>query len=332
MIGFSVYSRQFGAYRKTKVCGIVIQKKSIYDKLCRKLCKQLSPDHRIVFMLPYNIGETYVFLSHYDKWLKGNASDIQVVVWKKSHIPLYKMFIPKNILIKSVDIDSTTVFDLASEKPILFDGFTLHFSEGNIAEVLKKEHEQNKANNFYTHFLTKLGVSQSIPHKPNVSENVRQHVDDILTELKMKKKFVILCPEATTLSAISPSFWERISTELIRKGYDVFINSDKFSFPGTKFYKTHIDTLYELVCRSSGVVSLASGLSVFLTAANKTMDLIYTDFKDINWGYTSTVAIEIYSVMNIDNVSKFLIKEYDLRKESLDEIYIKILNRYKVLK
>ena len=101
------------------------------------------------------------------------------------------------------------------------------------------------------------------------------------------------------------------------------------NYSKTISFDTTIPEIYVLAQKSKGVITLASGLSVLLTAANTKMDLIYTNFRMKKPHISSTKAIEIYSVYSIPKIDKNLIKEYDIKDYSEESLITKILMRYK---
>ena len=97
----------------------------------------------------------------------------------------------------------------------------------------------------------------------------------------MNKKFVILCPEANSLVNLENTFWEALADGLRNKGYDIFVNAyDKdMAFTNAKNARLTIEEIFILAKYSEGIISLASGLSVFLKPAGVKTDLLYTKFK-----------------------------------------------------
>ena len=71
---------------------------------------------------------------------------------------------------------------------------------------------------------------------------------------------------------------------------------------------------------------------MFLTAAGVKMDLLYTEFETKSIGYTPAMAIQIYSVHHLPNVSETLVKEYDTSETTEDELIDILLKRYKKVK
>ena len=70
---------------------------------------------------------------------------------------------------------------------------------------------------------------------------------------------------------------------------------------------------------SKSVISMASGLGVFLSTVGIPITLIYTDFKSEKIGYDSQLAIKIYSVKHLNFIKSNLVMEIDycsLNKET----------------
>ena len=150
----------------------------------------------------------------------------------------------------------------------------------------------------------------------------------------LSSKFIILCPEATSLVELKDDFWETLAVGLRKKGYDIFANTHEKnhekndSLKNIKTAKMTIEELFILAKQSEGVISLGSGMSVLLTAAGVKMDLLYTDFRSKRIGYNSELTLQIYSVHHLPGVSQELVKEYDTSKWNGQDLIESLLARY----
>lgn len=328
LFGLCVYSLKFTLFRTTKILGVTIQKKPWRERLLEDFTRQLNPARKKVYLLPYHIGEAYVFLVHAQKWLKGKHRDIQVVVWKKSMLPLYRMFLHEDIPLTSVSLDHGQLTALFGPEPVETGGFTIFSADAHILDTLLAKLQVAGSSHFYTHIKGLLQAENTLVKPPRLAPNIKKTVDDVLSDLAMKERFVVLLPEASTSSPVDEKFWQGLCRALQSKGYDVFVNSQAFMPDGAKTYKLPIDAFYELASRSAGIVALASGMTVLLSAAGKNMDILYTDYKNSSHDAPSSTVLKLYSLRGIEGVSPELVREWDTSAFSLDIIRENILARY----
>lgn len=328
LFGLCVYSRSFTLFRTTKILGITIQKKPWKDRLLEELVQQLDPTRHQVYFLPYNIGETYVFLSHAQKWLKGDHGDIQVLVWKNNLLPLYRMFLPEDIALTSIPFNWEQMTALFGPEPVETGGFTVFSADAYLHDTLLAQLQTTGSSHFYTYIMTMLQAGDTLPQAPRIAPNTKKTVDEVLASLAMKERFVVLLPEASTVSLLDEGFWQELCRAFQGKGYDVFVNSQNLLLDGAKACKLPIDVFYELTSRSAGIVSLVSGMTVLLSAAGKNMDVIYTDWKERPHDFPSSIVLKLYSLHGIEGVSPELVREWDTGVYSLNIVREKILARY----
>ncbi len=292
-----------------------------------------------VYLLRHNIGETYVELMHIKDRIKSNNSKKPVViVWRKKYINFYKMFIPAYINLQYIPLRQSEIhkmFEGTSDnyKDVVLTCRNHRFfcSTPKIAENIKKDLVYNPKLNFYSYILNAINLTTSSNIiTPYISDELSQRVDDLMQRIGLSDKFVIIAPEATSLIAMDSDFWNDLVQEFIKKGYDIFSNQyfDQYNIKNVKTYNIMLDELFLLSKRSCGIISMASGLSVFLTAANVSMDLIYTGFQNKKLSYTSSLVMQIYSVYSLPYVDKNIVKEYDIMKFDKNEIKNMILARY----
>lgn len=326
IFGLCVYSRRFTLFRTTRVLGVTIQKKPWRDRLIEEFTRQLEPARHKVYLLPYHIGETYVFLAHAESWLKGDRGDIQVAVWQKNQLPLYRMFLPEDIPLVSISMEYGQQCALFGSEPVTAGEFTVFSADAHIDRTLLAGLRNTGSGDFYAHIKAVLQAGDQLPRPPRIAPAVKSMVDDVLDGFGMKPRFAVLLPEANSSAPLTEEFWQKLAHGLQRKGYGVIVNGS-LALDGAKTCKLPIDAFYELASRSAGMVSLASGMAVLLSATRVKMDVLYTALKD-HEGYTSSVTLTCYSLRHIEGVLPETVREWDTDEFSLDSIQENILARY----
>ncbi len=327
LFGLCVYSRRFTLFRTTRVLGVTIQKKPWRDRLIEEFTRQLEPARHKVYLLPYHIGETYVFLAHAESWLKGDHGDIQVAVWQKNQLPLYRMFLPADIPLVSISMGYGQQCALFGSEPVTAGEFTVFSADAHIDRTLLAGLRNTGSGDFYAHIKAVLQAGDQLPRPPRIAPAIKSMVDDVLDGFGMKPRFAVLLPEANCSMPLAEEFWQKLAHGLQRKGYGVIVNGS-LALDGAKTCKLPIDAFYELASRSAGMVSLASGMAVLLSATRVKMDVLYTAFKKKFPGYTSSVALACYSLRHIEGVLPETVREWDTDEFSLDSIQENILARY----
>lgn len=313
---------------------IPIWKFNWQKKWLDKLQSQIASKYDDIYLLRHNIGETTVELMFLQARIKANKSkNPLLIVWDKKNIGYYNMFVKdvadmQYINLKQGDIMSAFSQQGENYKEIIFEQNNQRFicSTPQVAENIFLHNEKN----FYDYLKKCSNIPETaIPNLPVISQETKANVAKIIQYLNLNPKFVILAPEANSLTKLSPEFWQDIIAQAKKKGYDVFINSF-LSECSTKDVKTHPISLEELFClaqKAERIITLGSGLAVLLALAQVPMDIIYTEFENKKIGYTATQAIEKYSVFHLPMVKKESITEYNIDTATLDDIKKAILQK-----
>jgi len=330
ILGISVFSHDKW---KQKILGINVCK---YDHTGRWLDDtqaRIDRKYDDIYIFRHNIGESYVELMHLGDAIKANQSVRPLLVlWDKKYAGFYKMFLPQGMELQFVRLhqdDIHAIFD--QETLISHNGQRFICTTPLIAQNMKKLMAKEPGVNFYDYINNAAGVEKNAtPARPKPSTEAVRCVKSKIKRIELSDKFVILCPETNSLVELKSDFWETLAEGLHKKGYDIFVNAyDKdFMLKNAKNARMTIEEMFILARQSKGVITLGSGLSVFLTAADVKMDLLYTDFNTKGIGYDSELAIRIYSVHHLPHVSGELVKEYDTSKWNGQNLVDAILQRY----
>lgn len=334
--GIQIYSHN---NKRDKFLFFTICKHNFAKKWIKKLDKKIEDKYDDIYILRHNIGETYVELMHLKERIKvNNSKNPLVIVWDEKYLNFYKMFIPRNVDLKYIPLYQADIHDVFSETSLEYKNIVIQFnghryfcSTPRIAENMKKEALTKPDINFYNYINDCTNIPQkSIPTKPTIPSLTIQRVNHLIKQIGLSDKFVIFAPEANSLKPMDDVFWNILAEQFSQKGYDIYVNSylHKTNIKNAKTSCITIDELFILAQKSKGIITLGSGLSVFLTATNVPMDLIYTDFNSKSIGYDAALAIKIYSVLHLPGNSSDLIKEHNANELSSSTLSNKILARY----
>lgn len=338
--GITFYSkRNKNGVRTTRLFWVPFHKKDLKKELLEKILQNIDDKYDDIYISRHNIGETYVYLTHLQNWIKKNGSKKPLLlVWQKKDVPLYQMFVNKNIALKYIDISQQDLHSRFTEERIEYKGKRVFCPTPDILANILEKRKEIPTWTFYTHICKDFAMdTKDKLTKPVVSEEVKNSI-----KLKIKKyfkrPFVVLIPNANSLRQMPTDFWNKIIHQLRAFGYDIFVNGHRtrsdnrtgMDLSETVTFNCDLAEMYELSRQSAGVITLASGLAVFLTANGGKMDLIYTDTNPINQRTISAALMqELYSVFLLPNVSHEKVSEYNIDTMSIDKIATEILKKIK---
>ena len=290
-----------------------------------------------IYLIRHNIGESYIYLAHAIQWVNSNKSkDPVFIAWREKDIEFYKMFLPKNIPVIYIPINQSLLHAIFTQESIKYRGYRFFCNTPDIAQNMLLLHTKNPHINFYNYISKDFKLKGIEPLKPPmVDQKTTLTIQDKI-KIYFKRPYVVVMPEATSLTPLSTKFWDKLISHLDKMGYDIFINNHSSEeqnkinlYEHAISFDATIPEMYVLAQKSAGVITLASGLSVLLTSVHVKMDLIYTDFKMKKPHISSTAGKAIYSVYSIPKIDKNLIKEHDIKDFSEESLITKILMRYR---
>lgn len=336
LCGIVLYSKtNKGFIRTSRLLWIPFHKKDLRTGLLEKIVTNVDPKYDGIYISRHNIGETYVYLSHLQKWIKKNGSKKPVViVWHKKDLDFYKMFLNKNIALQYINISQYDIHAAFPDEFVEYQGRKIFCPTPDIVKNMLK---QGPGINFYNYICKDFDMSgRAKIINPNIDPEMDEDIKNKVRAY-FHRPFVVVIPDATSLKILPSDFWTTLIGQLKARGYDVFVNSYRsvrshdfdLSGAGAISFDTSIAELYALAKYSAGVISMASGISVLLAAAGVKMDLIYTDFNLKDPYVNSAQAQEIYSVYYLPNIDKQKIKEYDANLYTEEQLIDLIIKRYK---
>lgn len=309
-----------------KLLGIPIYIKSRKDEFFEYIKRQIKPGHDHIYIIRHNIGETILYLSYFAAWARKNKSKRPlVIIWRAKDICLYRMFLDKD-LCQYIEISQSDLDLFFRTDSLEIDDMTVFTPTYRIAENLKVLYNKDNKVNFNNYIKCSMRIEdvENITNIPKFDSGLVDLVRNQISYWEIKEKeFVILCPEATSLKEIPIHVWNKIIDLIHINGFKVIINaSEKYSDIFDKADQVSLlplDELYVMAMYSKSVISMASGLGVFLSTVGIPITLIYTDFKSEKIGYDSQLAIKIYSVKHLNFIKSNLVMEIDycsLNKET----------------
>lgn len=328
--GIRLYSHD---RERDKFLFMTVRRFDARDRWIGKLQARIDPQYDDIYIFRHNIGETYVELMHLADRIKANKSKRpMLVLWRKNYLGFYNMFLPKGADMRYIELDQDEIHGIFDPDEMIARGHQRFFcSTPKVSESIKELAKTKPDANFYNYIKARSGVKPDAKHMPpKPSAGATKCVDEKIRRMGLGKKFLIIAPGATTLSGMNSDFWNIIIDAAREKGYDIFMNTylNDAAAKITKSADMNIEEMLALAKKSSGMITLGSGLAVFLTAAGVPMDLIYTDFRNKQTGYDSADTIRYYSVLHLPDVSPDLVKEYDSAKMTDRELLDAILKRY----
>ena len=333
LCGIPIVSTKNQKNRVTRILGIPVRSRDRFKEFCKYLQSRIQPGHDHIYVIRHNIGETFVYLSYIKAWIEANKSkNPLVIVWRLRDIPLYRLFLGKTIPMQFIPISQTDI-NCFFKKDYSEIGDMQFFTPSYcIADQMRIAYQSNSKTNFKDTIVSSMGLPVDIEttNKPQTNEYVKESVSKYLNGWQISKPFVLLCPEATSLSPLPLAFWNDLCKKLHELGYYIIVNSvyENNRMQAEVTCNLPLDELFELSTRSKGIISMASGLGCLLCSAGIPISLLYTAFKHQKSGYTSSVCLDIYSVMHLNLSTSDSIREFDVDKEGLANTLSLVLSYY----
>lgn len=311
------------------LCGVPIKMDSFYKKHLRHFVSQIDYKYDDIYILRHNIGETYIELRHLLKRIKRNGSKNPLVVLNNpKHISMYKMFLPVDIDIKYINLDQAFLHEFFRGTAVKVGKRRIFCIAPFIVNTMREIGKKDKYINFYKYILFSMGLPLDTKMAdPIIHENAIKFVQYTMKKIKIKKKFIILITGASSLNILPTRFWEKVCSSLQKLGYDIFVNERDRKLKGAKYADFNLEECYYLASLSSGIVSMANGLSLFLSSTQKTMNLFYTSHS--RWfNYSANEVKKYYSSHYIPDVNPNIVHEYDMDLEKEEEVIDKVIRSF----
>lgn len=310
------------------VCKIKIVKHYFRWALIRYIISHIPNNYCYIYLIRHNIGESTIYLSLLDSWINAESKKKSILlIWNKEHIPLYNIFNSKGIDTLYLPLRQSLFDVIFDGEKFMHGGITFFCPASNIAKQLSNRLFTGTGINFFS-YITKNFTKPLTFNRPRIPDQVA--ATQAKKSASLCRPFVVLCPEASTLQELSVSFWRKLAYDLMRIGYAIYVNTRQghYNIESTFSFQLSISELYSLCYNSAGIISMASGISIFLYFCQKPMDILYTNFKSRKYAINSTQVLQCYSLKHIPFLSYENINEYDSSMCSETDIINAIIKRY----
>lgn len=326
-------------YTVVKVLGIPVFFKNRGEEFKLYLedrLRGLNGKYSNLIILRHNLGENTIYLSLLKEWIRSSKlRKPALVVWRQKDLPLYNLYLGLGVDLVQIPISQSDINSFFKKEKSLFGDIVIHSPTFRIAESMKAAYKENKNINFVNFIKKSIKIAEvgdfTLPTPTKrAKEKASMFLQQNIPEGMSCPKYVLICPEATSLKLLSTEFWQALTNELTKRKFVVFVNQiySPQKLKGAIPCSLPLDELYSFCIGAEGIVSLASGLGVLLSLSGVKCDLIYTDFRSKSIGYSSKLTKQIYSVGYIPCVDMNIVSEYDANSIEEEEVLKEILKKY----
>lgn len=333
-LGFPLYSAKLKRHKIVKIAGIPVFFKSRereFNDYITNVVGSFRDKYTDVIILRHNIGENVIYLANIRKWIEASGMKAPVVIaWRQKDIPLYRLFCGTDVPVEYVRISQSDINSFFRQSNCIVANVNIHIPTYRISEAMKERLKGGEKVNFVKFIEDSVQIGSGNFRLPAPGDNAFNEAALFLRQHDVTEKYIIICPEATSLTPISREFWITLCQALADRGYKIIVNHlyHEAFIPGAISSSLPIDVLFVLASRSNGFISLASGLAVLLSLAGVRGDLIYTKFRSKSIGYSAKLAKKIYSVHHIKSIETESICEHIYDEMTVQELLNDILTRY----
>ena len=329
--GLQVYSRN---RRRKKVLGITLQRYDYERKWLEELAQKVGEEYDDVYLPRHNMGETYVELACMEERVRGHGSRKPLVVAREEKVEqMCRMMLPKGIEVRHIPLDQGVIHEIFCEQGKEYREIMLE-AEGHrffcltprIAEHMVELRRKDPHVNFYSYICESVGAKagESIPRLQTQKE-VREQARILMQREGLEEgKYVVLLPEAVSTQMLPESFWRGLEEELIKRGYETYINRTIESNA-----RVSVGVLVEVSRHAAGVITMGSGVAIVLAREVRHMDIIYTPMRGRRLrAHGAEMVMQLYSVRHLPGVDMQSINEYDSEKISSKALVEQIVANY----
>lgn len=314
-MGILVFSSVYSIHYRFRCFGIRIFKIDLKTYFFKLLLKKIDPKHDDIYIIRHNIGESCIYLSYLNAWVKKMKSkNPLVIIWRKRDIAFYNLFKNSNIPFIYIPMAQEELDNFFIDDISYVGNFRFFVPTRNIAEKLYESCLSNANTHFYSFILDNIGLSvQDDSRQPDLPRKTIEYVDNFITSTLGNHPFILLCPEATSLKHLPNNFWLFLINTLEHDGFKVVVNSvsEDIFFKNCLTLSFSIDKVLALSFKAKAIVGLGSGLIVLLSMFNPKMRIIYTDLR--NDKLSAEQILKFYTIKKLpwvinNQVNEFLVE------------------------
>lgn len=336
MFGISIFKTKLeGSYKLWYFLFIPIWIKNINKDFLVDFLEDIIskyPNYEDYYIFLSRSGEFFLLMHHFAEWLtKNKSSNFLLVFTAKYHLNICKMFFPNvsTAYIKRVNV------------PLVSRGVpSINFKYKN-KQIFVPTNEkyfvdvENKIRNNNAHYYEclkeHLNLSDNIQHY-SISENVQSKIYKIVKYI-LNNNFIFISPETLSNEPMEKDFWENLTLQLKKEGYEVFCNAMDFKNlvgDSTSVFLTYEESI-ELAKYAKAIIGMRCGFLECLSQNNVPLIALYTDFPK-RPGFkrlTSDKVLSGYSLKKLPNSNSGLLFEFNVNDYSQSELLKSILTLIK---
>ena len=231
-----------------------------------------------IYIIRTGSGECYLLMYFIQEWCKINKSKNPLIICnKKYHQEMFQMWNPQyKTYFMSINV---AIFDL------LFKKIKSKYRQHNVYTYLprtffeKCNREITKAKKYNLDYIL-----ESLKILPSALKPLKEYAGDVnFPQIDtLLDNFILITPEAFSCENLEDDFCYKLISKLKQKGYNVIINSSKYSqyknFAPTTYF--NFKSLYLLAKRAKYIITVRSGLSEFLSTCNTPQFVIVTSLPN----------------------------------------------------
>ncbi len=273
------------------------------------------------------LGETYLQMYHLEEYLNNNKIKNPIFISQFSNLKyICNMFYPKIkfITIPQVFFEMCFSTELKNYK----HAGCYYFLPINRTHLINVEKQLNNNNQilFYDELKKSLKIKKSnLINYPILSVNVKTKSDNIIKQLRLKKRFAYIIPDAQSNSSMSLNFWNKLCKTLnVDYNYDIFLNTLPQGFQNK--YKHHhisIEQAKYIASKADIIIGIRCGLLDIVTNNSSDIFAIYLPFNNRAPEFPYLSAEKVMGAFSLKQLPNICNKHlYEYNAEIYSERYI----------
>lgn len=291
------------------------------DKILSFIPKDKNHDH-IWITRTVGLGEAQL-LNFMSDELKNNwkAKNPCFVSHRKIYKEMFEMY--SDTPFYHLDITHNEYGPYLKNRNIKYKNKYFHIHHCTIDESLNwlNEHQKGDTTPAVEAYKKWSNIQNFNITHPKFNDEIKQSTLNKVSNLNLEN-FIFLSPEANGTDELPESFWAKITSELEKLGFDVFVNkADGKTKYGKSTYLNIAEACY-LASLAKGIIGLRCGFVELLAAIKERSKLLvlYTPFRSIsNENFLKIYSLKKYPFVNLETIKEYLTDEQN-SKETTESI------------
>ena len=285
--------------------------KSLEHKALDKILKSVDKKHDHIWIVrTAGLGEAQLLSFMMDElFAKWNAKNPCLVSHRKIYKELFGMY--TDIPFYSLNIAHNNYAAYLNRRDIKYKNKYFHIHHCTIYESLDwlKKHQQGDTSHTIDSIKEWAGVSKFKQVYPEFSEETMQAALEKIKSIDLDiNKFVFIVSEANGTEKLPEEIWKKVTEDLNKKGYDVFVNTQNGKTNFGKSVALNIAEAAYIASLASGIIALRCGFTEILAAlkSRKSLYTLYTPFRSIDGeNFIKTYTLKEYPFVNQDTIFEY---------------------------